>query len=205
MKDDAVATLTNKEKEVLQPVLEAEPVGPAPATGKPRSFVKTWSVTELAPAVERGLKQRDFDRGRRLFGEAKCFDCHRFDNEGGAAAPDLTILSGRYSVRDLLEKVVDPNKSISDQYAATVFTLTDGRVVTGRIVNYQGDNMSVMTDLHNPNGQVTVNAKKVESMERATVSMMPSGLLDTFAEDEVLDLVAYLLSRGDRNSDMFRR
>ena len=35
--------------------------------------------------------------------------------------------------------------------------------------------------------------------------MMPAGLLDTFKEDEILDLVAYLLSRGDRNSDMFRR
>jgi hypothetical protein len=30
-------------------------------------------------------------------------------------------------------------------------------------------------------------------------------LLDTFAEDEILDLAAYLLSRGDCTSKMFKR
>ena len=34
---------------------------------------------------------------------------------------------------------------------------------------------------------------------KSKVSMMPKGLLDTFKEDEILDLVAYLMSRGDRN------
>jgi hypothetical protein len=59
--------------------------------------------------------------------------------------------------------------------------------------------------MQNPNSQVTVNARGVESMERSNVSLMPSGLLDAFAEDEVLDLFAYLLSRGDRNAAIFRR
>ena len=53
---------------------------------KPRPFVKKWTLDELAPVVEKGLTKRDFDRGRRLFAEAKCFACHRFDNEGGATA-----------------------------------------------------------------------------------------------------------------------
>ena len=148
---------------------------------------------------------RDFERGRRLFGEARCFSCHRFANEGGAEAPDLTTVSARYSVRDLLEKVLYPNKAISDQYAATVFTLTDGRIVTGRIVNYQGDDMSVMASMLDPGGLVNVNARQVELMEKSKVSMMPAGLLDTFAEDEILDLAAYLLSRGDSASKMFKR
>ena len=34
--------------------------------------------------------------------------------------------------------------------------------------------------------------------------MMPTGLLDTLKEDEILDLMAYLLSRGDRKHAMFR-
>jgi hypothetical protein len=33
---------------------------------------------------------------------------------------------------------------------------------------------------------------------------MPKALLDTFKEDEILDLVAYLMSRGDRNNKMFK-
>jgi putative heme-binding domain-containing protein len=204
MKADAVATLTPQEKEELKPILEAAPLAPTPIVGKPRPIVKRWKLDELVPLVEKGLSKRDFDRGRRLFGEAQCFSCHRFDNEGGSQAPDLTVLSGRYSLRDLLEKVLDPSKSISDQYAATIFSLTDGRIVTGRIVNYQGDSMMVMTNMLDPNGLVNVNGKKVESTAKSKVSMMPVGLLDTLKEDEILDLFAYLLSRGDRNQKMFK-
>jgi hypothetical protein len=35
--------------------------------------------------------------------------------------------------------------------------------------------------------------------------MMPTGLLNTMHEDELLDLLAYLLSRGDRNHAMFEK
>ncbi len=176
-----------------------------PIVGKERPFVKQWKVDELVPLVEKGLARRDFDRGRRLFGEASCFACHRFDNEGGAQGPDLTIASGRFGVRDLLESIIEPSKEISDQYAAVILTTTDGKTVTGRIVNYDGDKMSVMTNMLDPNGLVTVNHKKVESVEKSKISMMPTGLLDTFKEDEILDLVAYLLSRGDRNHKAFQK
>jgi putative heme-binding domain-containing protein len=205
MKADAVSTLTDKEKEELKPILEAKPLAATPIVGKPRPFVKRYKLDELTPVVEKGLTKRDFDRGRRLFGEANCFACHRFDNEGGAQGPDLTILSGRYSSRDLLEKIMDPSKSISDQYGAVVINLTDGKSVTGRIANHNGDSIMVMTDMLNPNGFVTVNAKKVDTIEKSKVSMMPEGLFDSLKEDEILDLVAYLLSRGDRNHKMFQK
>jgi putative heme-binding domain-containing protein len=205
MKADAVATLTGKEKEELKPVLEAKPAAPTPIVGKPRPLVKQYKLDELVPVVEKGLTRRDFDRGRRLFGEANCFACHRFDNEGGSTGPDLTIASGRFSVRDLLESILDPSKEVSDQYAAVIITTTDGKTVTGRIVNYSGDNMSVMTNMLDPNGLVNVSHKKVESIVKSKVSMMPEGLLDTFKEDEILDLVAYLLSRGDRSHKMFQK
>ncbi len=204
MKTDAEATLTDAEKTALKPILEAKPETQPAVAAKPRPFVKHWTVAELVPIVEKGLKKRDFNRGRSLFGAANCFSCHRFANEGGAQGPDLTGLAGRYSVRDLLEKITQPSKAISDQYAAMVITTTDGRVITGRIVNYHGENMAVLTNMLDPNALVNVDRRKVESMALSKVSMMPEGLLDTFKEDEILDLVAYLLSRGDPDNPMFR-
>ena len=203
MKGDAELTLTTLDKKELKPVLEARAAAPTPIVGKARPFVKKWTLDELAPMVEKGLTNRSFDRGRRLFGEAQCFACHRFDNEGGAMGPDLTIASGRFSVRDLLESIVDPSKEISDQYAAQIFIQTNGKVVTGRIINYNNDNMTVMTNMLDPNGLTNVDTKKVESIEKSKISMMPEGLLNNFHEDEILDLVAYLLSRGDRENKMF--
>src|SRR5439155_11961292 len=87
IRDDAVATLTPTEKELLEPLLDAKPVTTMVAAAKQRPFVKHYTVPELAPLVEKGLTGRDFERGRKLFGEASCFACHRYDNDGGAQGP----------------------------------------------------------------------------------------------------------------------
>jgi putative heme-binding domain-containing protein len=205
IKDDAVTTLTAVEKKELQPILEAKiDTSAPPVAAKPRPFVKKWTVADLGPIVEKGLTKRDFDKGRQLFGAAGCFACHRFANEGGAHGPDLTQVSGRFNVRDLLESIVEPSKEISDQYVAVVIALTDGKLVTGRIVNLNDDTMHIMTNMLDPNNLTLVDRKKVDSMENSKISMMPEGLLNTLKEDEILDLMAYLLSRGDRKHAMFR-
>lgn len=206
IKADAVATLSPQEVVMLRPVLDARPL-PAVATAPPRPFVKKWTLDELAPVVEKGLKAggRDFDRGRKLFAAASCFACHRFDNEGGSNGPDLSGLAGRFSMRDLLESTLDPSKEISDQYAATEFVTLDGRVVVGRIINLHDDNYSVNTDMLNPGGVVNLKRNDIERMRPSKTSMMPAGLLDTFKEDEVVDLMAYLLSRGDRGAAVFKK
>ncbi len=170
-----------------------------------RPFVKEWTLDELAPAVETGLKDRDYDRGRVLFAAAKCFSCHRYNDEGGGLGPDLSGVAGRFSARDLLESIVVPSKTISDQYESVTIATTDGRVITGRIVNLHGDNLMINPDMLDPNNMVNVPRSQIEEIKRSPVSMMPVGLLNTLKKDEVLDLFAYLLSRGDRQSPMFRR
>lgn len=140
-----------------------------------------------------------------LAAAANCFGCHRFDNQGGALGPDLTSLAGRFSPRDILESVVDPNKVISDQYAAVTITTADGRVFTGRIVNLAGDSLRLNTNMLDPNAEVAIDRRQIDEMFPSKTSMMPMGLLNTLNESEVLDLMAYLLSRGDRRSAMFQQ
>jgi putative heme-binding domain-containing protein len=205
IKRDALATLSESEKAELKPILDAPAATAKAAVIAPRPHVKDWTLDELTPIVDAGLKQkRDFDRGRSLFAAASCFACHRFDNEGGAAGPDLTGVSGRFSTRDLLESVIVPSKVISDQYGAVVVSTTDGRVVSGRVVNLNNDSMSLNTNMLDPEAQVSVDRKSIEEVKPSPVSMMPQGLLNTLKADEVLDLIAYLMSRGDRENPMFR-
>jgi putative heme-binding domain-containing protein len=203
---DAIKSLSPQEKADLKAVLAVEPQPSEPKfSTKPRPFVKKWTVDELVPVVEKGLKGRNFERGRNLFAEAKCFICHRFNNEGGGTGPDLTIVSGRFGARDLLESIIEPSKVVSDQYQATVITMMDGRQVTGRIVNLFGDGFQVNTDMLDPNKLVNVNRNKIDSIKPSKISMMPEGLIDVLTRDEVLDLVAYLYSRGNRNAPMFAK
>ena len=205
MKEDAVKTLSAAEKVALKPILDAKAEASNLVVLKPRPFVKKYTLDELGPMVEKGLKAggRDFDAGRKMFAATNCFACHRYDNEGGAAGPDLTAIAGRFSQKDLLESIIDPSKEISDQYGAVEIDTLDGKKVVGRIVNLNGDTIMVNTDMLNPNGQVTVNRKNVDVLKPSKISMMPVGLLDTLKEDELLNLMAYLLSRGDRKHAMF--
>ena len=162
-------------------------------------------MDEAATLLARGLKGRDFDRGRALFSATNCYGCHRFSNEGGSVGPDLTVLSGRFSPRDILESVLEPSKVISDQYAAVQIVTAEGKVVIGRIVNLSGDAVMVNTNMLDPNAMETIDRKSIEEMGPAKASMMPTGLLNTLNDEELLDLMAFLLSRGDRKNEMFAK
>ena len=205
IRDEAIATLTAEQKESLKEILNKKPDTEIAFSSKPRKMVKKWTMEELVPIMETKLKNRDFNHGRRMFAEAKCFACHRFDNQGGTVGPDLTSLAGRFSSRDILESVLDPNKQISDQYEAVQILTVDGKVITGRIANLAGDSIRLQTNMLDPGSLVGVDRKLIEEMQPSKASMMPEGLLNTMNEDEVLDLMAYLLSRGDSGHAMFTR
>jgi putative heme-binding domain-containing protein len=206
LKHDALARLPADAHAALDDVINAPvPAQVTPLSAQPRPLVKEWKMDEIVPLLETKLKGRDYDRGRAMFAAANCFGCHRFANEGGAVGPDLTGLAGRFSPRDILESVLEPDKVISDQYATTVCETSDGRVIVGRIVNFSGDEIHINTDLLDPNALEEVKRQDIESLGNGSVSLMPGGLLNTLNEEELLDLMAYLLSRGDRNDAMFEK
>ncbi|MGL6076670.1 MAG: c-type cytochrome [Fimbriiglobus sp.] len=207
IKDDAVKLLSEAEIAALKPILEAKPASNSVVTAPPRAFVKKWTLDDLTPVVEKGLAagKRDFDKGRKLFAAANCFACHRYDNEGGSNGPDLSGVAGRFGTRDLLESIIDPSKEVSDQYGAVQVVTLDGKVITGRIVNLNGDDIKINTDMLNPNGQVSVNRNNIDEMKPSKLSMMPTGLFDTFNAEELVDIMAYLLSRGDRDHKYFKK
>jgi len=206
MKNDAMVTLSEEEKSALKPILEAKPEQKSPQqllAG--RQTVKEWAVNELVPIVERGMKGgRNFERGRMLFGAVGCASCHRFDNDGASVGPDLTSVAGRFSARDLLESIVEPSKAISDQYGAIVIRKKNGDTVTGRVGNLSGDDLMVIENMFAPNDFTNVKRQDIVSIEPSKMSMMPEGLLNSLKEDEIQDMVAFLLSRGERHSKAFR-
>ena len=86
-----------------------------------------------------------------------------------------------------------------------VVKMKNGTVVTGVVVNMNGDRVSVNTDMFDPNQQINVNRPQIASIEPSKVSPMPPGLLNLMREDEVMDLLAYILSGGDRNHPAFKK
>lgn len=204
IRHEAIVGLSAAEREALAEALENPPVA---ARGElvveERPFVKQWSLEELLAKVDGGLRGRDFARGREMFAAASCFKCHRFAGTGGIGGPDLTGVGRRFSNHDLLESILEPNKTVSDQYQATTFVLDDGRVVQGRVINLSGDGLQVLTNMLDPSSLVGVRVSSIEDQFPAEASLMPAGLLDVLKEEEALDLVAYLISGGDPAHEAF--
>ncbi len=83
-------------------------------------------------------------------------------------------------------------------------TKNNGDTLSGVVVNLNGDGVTLNTDLSDPNERVNVDRKEVKSIASSKVSPMPEGLLAMMKKDEILDLVAYVLSAGNRNNAMFK-
>lgn len=209
IKEDAIERTPEQELESLQPIIDAQPEIKSPLQAMAealagRSFVKDWTLEELQPALADGLAGRDFENGRKMFGATGCFACHRFGNEGGSLGPDLTSAGGKFNPNDLLESIIDPNKEISDQYGQVQIQLQNGSRVTGRIVNLNENTIAVNTNMFDPNENANVNRKDVVSIGTADISMMPEGLLSVLTQEEILDLLAFVLSGGNREHVMFK-
>ena len=146
---------------------------------------------------------RNFESGKRTFAAARCVVCHRFGGEGGSTGPDLTQAAGRFTLRDLAESLVEPNKVISDQYRATVIGTNDGRSYVGRIIGSRPDSITLLVDPEVATKWINIATADIEKREPSPVSLMPANLLTPLNQNEMLDLMAYLLSRGNPQDPMF--
>ncbi len=199
----AIGNLEDEDKAAL-----GELTGPLPAPKDPladlapRSQVKQWSVDELAEKFAAKKSGFNYERGKQMFAVAQCYKCHRFAGQGGIQGPDLTASSQRFSTKDMLTAIIEPNKEISDQYEATVFQ-TEEETVIGRVANLNGDNLMVATNMLDPGNFINLKRSDIIDMKPSKASMMPSGLLDTLTEEEIFDLLVYLQSGGNPKSDRY--
>ncbi len=69
----------------------------------------------------------------------------------------------------------------------------------------QEDKLTILVDPEDASKVVTLRKTEVEAVKRSDVSLMPNDLLKELNRDEVLDLFAYLLSRGNPDDAIFAR
>lgn len=173
-----------------------------------RPVVKHWTVADFDAVIFVGLEgYRDFENGRRRFSEASCVKCHRFAGEGPKAAvsPELGKVGETHPPRELLEAILDPDKTITPGYVASRIEMKDGGTREGLVVERTGSALRLVSDPGKPEESLTVKREAIRSERELVSSAMPSGLLDSFREEDILDLLAYLLSGGKESDPMFRK
>jgi putative heme-binding domain-containing protein len=202
-KREAMDTLTESERTELAGILKGVETEPIRVSTKQLTFVKDWKLEDLLPLLDQVSRRRSYDKGRESFIAAQCVACHKFGNEGGATGQELTALSSRYTLRDIVESILDPSKVISEQYQFTTFFLKNGDDVTGKVVDEKDGKLVILV---NPINDVKVEVAKadVQTQAPSKVSPMPEGLINVLNQEEILDLLAFLQSGGRRDQAAFR-
>jgi putative heme-binding domain-containing protein len=201
---DAYDNATDTERLAVEAAGVHKPA-PIKEIPKPKGPGRQWTLRELMTASALGQTGRNFANGQRAFAAARCIVCHRFGGEGGATGPDLTQAAGRFGFKDLVEATLDPSKVISDQYRASIVATTKGQVFTGRIVGESPEKLTILLDPEDSTKVVEVPRSEIDENIPSKISIMPEKLLNPLSKDEVLDLFAYILSRGDKNDPMFKK
>jgi putative heme-binding domain-containing protein len=117
--------------------------------------------------------------------------------------PDLTGVGRRLSPHDLLESILLPSKIIAEGFATTEIEPKSGGVINGR-VEREDDRAVLIRPLAATEEVVTIRKADIRHRALSTVSNMPTGIVNTLSETQVLDLLAFLLSDGDSGHACFR-
>jgi putative heme-binding domain-containing protein len=163
----------------------------------PRRFVEDWTLEQLeAPA--RALTTRDdaarLARGRTLFADIGCAQCHQLGGEGGDVGPALDDVAERFDSVETLRHVLDPSATVDEQYETVIVRTRDGRVLTGLVASEDDRELRLRSNPLAPEDVLVVARDDIESVSPSALSPMPSGLLTTLTQDEVMDLLGYLRS-----------
>lgn len=152
---------------------------------KKAEFAKWASV--LKPAA---LAKADRSKGRMMF-TAVCGACHKMFGQGGAIGPELTG-GDRRNLKYLLENILDPSAVVPADFRVSILHLKDGRTLTGVIPEQTERTLTIQT----PAERLTLERAQIVKREQLSQSLMPEGLLAALGEENVLNLIAYLMGEG---------
>ena len=202
LQSDARATLSAAEKKVFVDLFEKINKPPPLPDLSELQLVKEWKLEDLETGLNFEASTRDLANGRKVFARTLCSRCHRRGLEGGVAGPDLTYVSRRFSRRDLLAEILDPSRSIAENYQSFVLELKDGRVLSGQVIpnlDYRDPHLQMALDPLQPDRLTRIAKTSIRATRRSPVSLMPAGLLNVLSRKEILDLLAWIELGADQD------
>lgn len=194
-RNDALANATEEERQRFgkdKQIKNADMFANLPEIKGPG---RNWTIADVEKIAASGLTGRNIENGKKMYQACLCAACHVVGNEGGVAGPQLNALGGRFSVRDIAEAIIDPSKVVSDQYAVSAIEKNDGTTVIAKILDEKDGKLIVAANPFDMQQQTQIAKADVKATKPSTVSPMPPALINRLSEDELKDLLAFLLGK----------
>jgi putative heme-binding domain-containing protein len=107
--------------------------------------------------------------------------------------PDLTGIGQRQSPAELLESILLPSKRITEGYASTDLELTSDESITG-FIEREDDQTIVIRPVTAADTPLSIPKRKIAQRRLSQLSNMPAGIVNSLTQEQILDLLAYLIS-----------
>ncbi|MFM7148257.1 MAG: PVC-type heme-binding CxxCH protein, partial [Gemmataceae bacterium] len=151
---------------------------------------------KLPPLNQLATRRGDVNRGKQLLAASttsnlQCLKCHTVRGVGGQVGPDLSMIGKKASRENLLESILYPGRAIADQYVTWILETTRGVTVQGLLVE-ETPEVVILRDAEGRD--IRVAKSDIESRNKGPKSLMPEDLLVHLGEEELVDLVEYLLT-----------
>lgn len=117
----------------------------------------------------------------------------------------MANMRGFYRIRDILVAICEPSASISEQYVASLVKLKDDDTLNGRLIFRNDQKVGVATSPFDMNQVTKAPADQVQDIAHSQVYLMPTETISGLNRDELMDLVAFLLSGGDSQHKVFTK
>jgi putative membrane-bound dehydrogenase-like protein len=140
------------------------------------------------------LPEGDIGRGMLVFRNQKtaCAGCHKIGYIGGEIGPELSKIGGARTNEALLEAIMFPSARLEQSYHSTKVLTTEGQVYNG-LIRKQIDANSFELQL-TADKSIIIKKDEIEEMSSSLVSVMPAGLAELLTDQELSDLLAFLVS-----------
>jgi putative heme-binding domain-containing protein len=127
--------------------------------------------------------------GRALF-EKTCAVCHKFGPVGAEVGPDLTAVNSRFKKRDILESILFPSRTVSDQYQSEEIKAA-GKTYNALVVRETAAVLQIRANT-DPAKPISLQKGQIESRNPSKASFMPEGLVDKMTNAELANLIAFI-------------
>jgi putative membrane-bound dehydrogenase-like protein len=151
-------------------------------------------IANLAPdivAQQATAITGDVEKGKLLFRQQSCINCHTFANGQQPRGPHLVDIGKRYKRAELIESLLQPSRRIAQGFDTWAFAMEDGRVYSGFVVLESAETVT----LRDATGVAhELLQDQIEERVRQELSAMPLGIVGNLTPEQLADLLAWLES-----------
>lgn len=143
--------------------------------------------------------------GKDLFyGDANCSLCHMVEGKGGRLGPDLSAVGGSRTRESIIDSVRNPSRRLAwgltestkefpQEYETVTAVTAEGKEIKGVTLNEDSFTVQIM----DTNETIHLLEKNtLRSFQKTRESAMPKYTTDTLSDEDLEDIVSYLIGVG---------